>query len=183
MKTVAALRRYWVLATLVFVIIAVATALFAAFAPRTYTATTILVLVPEAETNPSGDLVQLAVPTYAELANAPSVMNDMAEEMGEDPKKLSSSVKGEVAPATNTVVVSVRWGDPDRAAELANGVTEELEELSGKDPLLTAYVASPAEPPFEPSFPPLGITMVIGGIIAVVAAPVAARIRWAVHES
>lgn len=182
MNTFAALRRYRVLAILVFVIIVAATALFAAFAPRTYTATTIVALVPKADTNPSGDLVQLAVPTYAELVDAPSVMKDMADAYGEDPKQLSSSVSGEVVPSTNTVIVSVKWSDPSRAAELANGVTKELEKFSEKDPLLSAYVAAPAEPPIEPSFPPLGITLAVGGTTAVVAALAAAQLRWIAHR-
>lgn len=182
MNTFVALRRYRVLAILVFAIVVAATALFAAFAPRAYTATTIVALVPKADTNPSGDLVQLAVPTYAELVDAPSVMTHIADKHGEDLKQLSSSVSGEVVPSTNTVIVSVKWSDPERAAELANGVTKELEKFSEKDPLLSAYVAAPAEPPIEPSFPPVGITLAIGGVAAIGAAIGAAQLRWAAHR-
>ncbi|WP_259823826.1 Wzz/FepE/Etk N-terminal domain-containing protein [Brevibacterium casei] len=177
MRVLVALRRSWVLAVVVFAIVMVATALFAAFAPRAYTATAIVALVPKPDSNPSGDLVQLAVPTYAELADAPSVMTQMADQYGVDKKELTSGVSGDVIPSTNTVLVTVRWDDPDKAAELANGVTAQLEAFSKQDPLLSAYVAAPAEAPWEPSFPPQGLTWAGGAIVAVLAALAAALLR------
>jgi len=144
--------------------------LFAMFAPRSYTVTTIVALVPDEDSQPSGELVRLAVPTYAQLASSPALITELANTFGEDSDALGSAVTAEVMPSTNTVVVSVKWGDPVRAAELANGVTEQLVKFSAEDPLLSAYVVAPAVVPTTHSFPPQRATLVVGIPLAVGAA-------------
>lgn len=168
MKTRSARWRPWLAATSVFVLIAMATVLFVQFAPRTYTATSIVALVPDEGTEPSGDLVRLAVSTYSQLANSESLTATLAGSYGEDAGRLADNVTADVMPSTNTVVVSVSWDDPDRAAELTNGVTALLVDFSDKDPLLAAYVVAPAVSPTTPSFPPTRAALVGGVIIALV---------------
>lgn len=168
MKTRSAVWRPWLAAASVVVAIAMATVLFVQFAPRTYTATSIVALVPDEDTEPSGDLVRLAVSTYSQLANSESLTASLASSYGEDASKLAENVTADVMPSTNTVVVSVSWNNPDRAAELTNGVTALLVDFSDKDPLLAAYVVAPAVSPTTPSFPPKRAALVGGAIIAVV---------------
>lgn len=172
-----ALRKSWLLALGVFVALMVGTALFNFLAPRTYTATAIVALVPDTESNPAGDLVQLAVPLYVRLADSPSFIGDLAETYDEDPDALGSSVHAVLLPSTNTIEVSVEWSSASRAAVLANGVSEQLVSFSARDPMLSAYIAAPAEPPSSPSFPPTQLVIIIGTVAAIVAAAAAALLR------
>lgn len=175
MNIVTALRKSWLPAVSAAVLVLVATVLFTMYAPRSYTVTTIVALVPDEESEPSGDLVRLAVPTYAQLASSPALITELANTYGEDSDELGSSVTAEVMPSTNTVVVTVDWDDPVRAVELANGVTEQLVEFSAEDPLLSAYIVAPAVVPKTHSFPPeratlvVGVPLAIGAAVAVVA--------------
>lgn len=167
MNVISALRAWWGPALVVAALVMMATALFLTFAPRSYTASAVIAVVPNEDGFVSGDLVRLAVPTYATLATSESLSLSMATEYEEDRARLNSAIDAQVAPSTNTVVVSVRWADPGGAARLANGVVEELVTFSEQDPILRAFVVAPAVPPVAPNFPPTGATLVAGAVVAV----------------
>lgn len=177
MNVLSALRRWWWLALSVAALVMAGTVFFLAVAPRSYTANAVIAVVPNPDDFPSGELVRLAVPTYATLATSDALTTSMAASHDEDPIRLASAISAEVAPSTNTVVVSVRWSEPDRAAELTNGVVEQLIDFSERDPILTAFVVAPAVPPAAESFPPPRATLVVGGIAAVIAGVAAAWSR------
>lgn len=172
-----ALRRGWLLALVIAALVMTGTVLFLTVVPRSYAASAVVAVVPKPDSSPGGELVRLAVPTYASLATSEALASSMASASGEDRARLASAIDAEVAPSTNTVVVSVGWDEPQRAAELANGVVEQLVEFSERDPVLTAFVVAPAVPPAEESFPPTRATLVGGAIASVVIGIAAAWAR------
>ena len=180
MKILPALQRWRWLALAVAGSVLAVTVLFLLVAPRSYTASSVVAVVPNEDTFPGGELVSLAVPTYASLATSESLAATIAEASGEDMTALAAAISADVPSATNTVVVSVRWSEPERAAELTNRVTQELVAFSEEDPILTAYIVAPAVPPVVASFPPLRAALV-GGVIGAVILGVAvavARQAW-----
>lgn len=177
MKVISALRQWWWFALLIAALVMASTMLVLMIVPRSYTASAVVAVVPNTDTSPGGELVRLAVPTYAALATSDALAASMSASYGEERTRLAAAVSAEVAPSTNTVVVSVRWGEPDRAAELANGVVEELIAFSERDPILTAFVVAPAVPPAASSFPPTRATLVAGGVAAVALGVAAAWFR------
>lgn len=177
MNVFSALRRWWGSALVVAVLVMVGTVLLIAFAPRTYTASAVVAVIPQEDGFVSGDMVRLAVPTYSALAESESLSVSMAATYEEDRARLHSAISAEVAPSTNIVVVSVRWTDREGAARLANGVVEELVAFSEQDPILAAFVVAPAVPPAEPSLPPAGTVLVLGALAAVVLGTVTALAR------
>lgn len=177
MKLVSALRQWWFVALMVAAVAMLVAVLIVMVVPRSYTATAVVAVVPNEDTTPSGELVRLAVPTYASLATSDSLAASMSASSGEERTSLASAIDADVAPSTNTVVVSVRWGEPERAAELTNAVVEQLIEFSEQDPILTAFVVAPAVPPVVASFPPIRATLVAGAIAAVALGVAAAWVQ------
>jgi uncharacterized protein involved in exopolysaccharide biosynthesis len=169
-----AVRRHWLVAGIVALVCMTAAVLMLAFLPPAYTATTVLAVVPRPGATTSGELVRLAVPTYASLATSSSVAADVAEEFEQDRGTIEGAIRAENPPSTNNVLISVTWDDQGTAAELANAVADQLLEFSAGDPLLTSFVVAPAVPPTDPSFPPTTLVIVLGATLAVAAGVTAA---------
>src|SRR5699024_2408935 len=108
-KILPALQRWRWLALAVAGSVLAVTVLFLLVAPRSYTASSVVAVVPNEDTFPGGELVSLAVPTYASLATSESLAATIAEASGEDMTALAAAISADVPSATNTVVVSVRW--------------------------------------------------------------------------
>ncbi len=168
-ELVRALGRWWARAGVIALAVLVCAVAATLVVPRTYTASAIVAVVPRPDTSPSGELVRIAVPTYGSLTTSQAVSDSVAERFGEDRGRLDSAISSDVPPSTNLIVVSVRWSDPTRAAELANGVVDELLAFSDSDPLLSSLVVAPALPPNGPSFPPARAAFVLSALLALAA--------------
>lgn len=177
MTVLRALRRWWVLAIAVTVMVAVGVTALSLVVPKTYTASAVIAVVPKPGSSPSGELVRIAVPTYANLAASETVAVQVADRLGVDVNRLNRAITAQVIPSTNNVFVSVRWQDPGQAAEMANAVVDELLEFSTDDPLLNALVVAPAVPLGTESFPAQPAMIALGVLLALVAGPTAAVIR------
>jgi capsular polysaccharide biosynthesis protein len=164
---VRALRRYWALA-LVVALTAVAVVVSAlALAPRTYTATSVVAMVPRPEPRASGDVLRLTIPTYSTLATSQRVAADLADRFQEDVDSILAAVTAENPPSSNTILLSAAWGDPEGAAEIANGLADEVIEAAATDPLLTGSLVAAAVPPTQASWPPQQAGLVLGALLAV----------------
>ncbi|MEX5720541.1 hypothetical protein [Geodermatophilus maliterrae] len=161
------LRRYWALA-LVVALTAMAVVVSAlALAPRTYTATAVVAMVPRPEPRASGDVLRLTIPTYSTLATSQRVAADLAGRFREDVDLILAAVTAENPPSSNTILLSAAWGDAEEAAEIANGLADEVIEAAATDPLLTGSLVAAAVPPTRPSWPPQQASLVVGALLAV----------------
>lgn len=169
-SVLSAVWRHVYLAILVWTALMAVIALALALAPRSYTSTTIVGIVPRPDAGASGELVRLAVPTYASLAGSDAVAADVAERLSEDRARLEGAIRVDNPPSTNNVLISVTWDDPGRAAELANEVADEVLLFSVGDPLLTGFVVAPAVPATGASSPRTGVVLILGVFVALAGA-------------
>lgn len=165
--TTEALRRHWALGLVVSLCTMAVLVAALALAPRTYTATSVVAMAPRPEARVSGDVLRLTMPTYAVLASSQGVAADLAGRFQEDPGDVRDAVSVDTPPSSNTLLLSVSWADPERAATLANGLADEVLEGVATDPLLTAQLVAPAVPATAPSWPPEQAGLLVGGLASV----------------
>jgi capsular polysaccharide biosynthesis protein len=171
---VTALRRHWRVAVAVALGTMLGVVLTLTFTPRSYTATSVVALVPRAEGGLNGEILRLTIPTYTSVATSPSVVSAVADDLGEDADSIRAAISADIPPASNTLRLSVTWDDPEKASELADGVAEALVEATSDDELLRGSLASLSVPPSEPSWPPQESGYVLGGVLAVILGALAA---------
>jgi hypothetical protein len=164
---VRALRRFWALAVVVF--LATLTGLLVALllAPKSYRSTAVVAMVPRPDVGTGGDLLRLTLPSYAYLATSDATAVDLAGRFGEDAGRIGDSISVQIPPASNTLLVSATWSDPETAARLANGLADVLRQGTAGDPLLSASPLTEALPPASPSWPPWRASLVAGCLLAV----------------
>jgi succinoglycan biosynthesis transport protein ExoP len=195
MEYVQAVRRNWLVALLVVLLVMIPTALVTALTPAQYTATTRL-WVGVAGGQDITDLNQKVsvatdlMSTYPELVKSPLVLDKVIAELGLP--TTAASLSQEVTPTVpnDTFVLSVAVTDPSsqRSAEIANSVARHfaasvaaLPQVSaGASQTVDATVLQVAQPPSSPSSPQvvrnLGVAFVLSLVLAVLACLVVARL-------
>jgi capsular polysaccharide biosynthesis protein len=163
---VTAVRRHWALAGLAAIAAFLGCVLALALVPSTYTATSVVAMVPRPESEAGADLLLLTIPNYAALATSETTATDLGDEYGEAPEKVQAAIQVDNPPASNTVLVSVGWDDPEMAARLANRVTDVIVQAAATDSVLSAEVIAEATPPTVASWPPWGAGLVLGGLLS-----------------
>ena len=172
-------RRRWIV-LLVFALVANAIAAGLVLADREYTATARIAATPQEGTSLPASYEDL-LGTLADVAESRPLLEEVADEVdGRFAQDLRDDVEGKVVPNTVIVQVSVTDTDPDRAAEIANEI---VDQLPSHDPTGGSFdfdVTEEAVPPDDPSSPNVPVTflagLALGLVLAVAAAVVADRV-------
>jgi capsular polysaccharide biosynthesis protein len=112
--------------------------------PTTYAATSVVSFLPRPEAQVSADTVQLVGQKYAVLATSPDVLREAGTASGERAADLRRWTTAVIGTGTGNLEVTVTMPDPDRAARVANAVTEVLVRDSRLDELVTGELTSRA---------------------------------------
>ncbi|MFC0712417.1 polysaccharide biosynthesis tyrosine autokinase [Cellulomonas biazotea] len=185
----AALRKHWLFIAVLGVLGFAAGYAYSTSLPSSFRATSsVYVTVPESSS--VGELVQGStyaqnrIENYAQLATKPFVLDPVIDDLGLDTtaRALAKSV-GVSAPLNSTILeISAVSGEPERAADIANAVAQQLatavEELEGDtadgEPNVQITMVGEATPPnfaFAPNTKLNAATgLVLGGVIGVVLA-------------
>jgi capsular polysaccharide biosynthesis protein len=157
-----AARRWWLLPAAVVVAVAVAAGVTSAQKPL-FEATSSLVVTPGSELREPSDVLRsletlerrTVVATLAKLPTTPETRQAAADRLGLAPADLADyRVGAAVQPYTNIIAVTVLGPDPQRAADLANAVSE-VSRHSARPfarifTLKTLAAAQPAREPVSP---------------------------------
>lgn len=194
----AALRKHWVLIGALAALGLVGGYAWSSQIPPTYRATAgVYVTVPQ--TASVGELVQgsnyaqARIESYAQLATKPYVLEPVAEQLGVSSRALAGSVSA--AAPLNTVILEISAvdGDPERAAAIANAVSEQLSaavaelENPGTEaaPHVDLTLVARATPPRHPIAPntrlnaatALGVGLLLGVGLALARSVLDTRVR------
>jgi polysaccharide biosynthesis transport protein len=121
----------------------------------------------------------LLVQTYAQLAISPPLLKSTAQEVGNlDPIKLGQSVRATANDVTRILTIRVQDADKDRAASIANTMSDELIQLTTgatTRPEGQLEVIGAAVPPTTPIAPQVSLIVLlamaaglIGGLVLVI---------------
>lgn len=160
-----AARRHWLLALLSAIAAFLGCVLALAVVPSTYTATSVVAMVPRADAG--ADLLLLTIPNYESLATSEAVATELAQRFGGTADEIQAAIRVENPPASNTLLLSVEWDDADAAARLANDLTDVIVEATATDSVLRAGVVAEASPPSVPTWPPWSAGLVLGGLLSI----------------
>ncbi|MGH3102748.1 MAG: polysaccharide biosynthesis tyrosine autokinase [Gaiellaceae bacterium] len=150
-----ALRWRWKPTALVALPFFLAAALYVETLPSEYDAKAVVAFAPRPDVSSAGaDTVRVVVPKYIEYATAPATAEQVAEEVGLQPEAVERAVDASVATDTGTLTIIARRRSPERAAEIANAVADEVVDFARRDPVLAAQEVVEARPPRDPAAPP-----------------------------
>lgn len=152
-------RRYW-MAIVVSILSGAIVALAVGSAlPKTYEASTVLLLSVPKVTNPndSSDYVRNRMPTYAALVESEPVLGNAQRLIGldESTNVIASRVRAKVEDSTVLLRLTAEWNDPKTASDLANAVARSYSDVAPKldnrqDLLLHVDVIEAAAVPDRP---------------------------------
>ncbi len=145
--------------------------------PKVYQSSASVMVVPEqgenaAELVQGSNYVQNLVASYAVLAQSPYVLEPVIEDLGLDttPARLARSVS--VNTPLNTVVIEIAVSDtsPDRAREIADGISDQLAlavpelspQLADRSSAVRITTIAPARQPVNPIAPNTRLLMMVG---------------------
>jgi capsular exopolysaccharide synthesis family protein len=191
------LRRRWPVIVCSALLAALATFGWAWTTPPSYTATAkVYVSLNTGES--TSDLLQGStyvknlIESYAALTDMPVVLDPVADDLGPDMtgRELAKAVTADSPLNTSIIEIAVVDGAPDRAAEIANAVAQQLSstvvDLSPATPSggqsIAVTVVSPAEVPQYPSAPRTRLLTAAGGA-AGLALSIAIVLLWAVLDT
>lgn len=174
---VTAVLRHWVVVAVCAVLGALAGFGYARSEPKVYQSSASVMVVPEqgenaAELVQGSNYVQNLVASYAVLAQSPYVLEPVIEDLGLDttPARLARSVS--VNTPLNTVVIEIAVSDtsPDRAREIADGISDQLAlavpelspQLADRSSAVRITTIAPARQPVNPIAPNTRMLMMVG---------------------
>ncbi len=196
----ATLRKGW----LVIVVLAVLCgglgyAQAAAGTPTYRSSSTVYVTLAHGETiselNQGATYAQSLVESFVQLATMPAVLEPVIEDLGLDatPRGLKGAIQADSPLNTSLIEISAVSADPQRAADLANGVAASLAEtVADLSPTTSAGAASlkmtvvaeaePSAAPFSPAprrdaAAGVGVGLVLGVLVALLRAQLDTRVR------
>ena len=119
----------------------------------------------------------LLVQTYAQVVLTDSVLSSAVKELGLDlsPDDFRAATRATANDVTRILTIRVQSGDPKRAADLANTLATELEQLTSKglsQPAGLIQVVEFAQPSSEPVAPQVSLIAILAALAGVVAAVV-----------
>ena len=191
------LRRRWAVIVCSALLAALAVFGWAWTTPPSYTATAkVYVSLNTGES--TSDLLQGStyvknlIESYAALTDMPVVLDPVAQELGAgmDGRELARAVTADSPLNTSIIEIKVVDGAPERAAEIANAVAQQLSttvvDLSPATPTgdqaIAVTVVSPAEVPVYPSAPRTRLLTAAGGA-AGLALSIAIVLLWTVLDT
>ena len=133
--------------------------------PRTYRASAQMFVTAESEAGPfaASQFAQDQVRSYAEIVNSPTVISPVIEELqlDETPEDLGERITAEVPVDTAVLNVFVEDSSAERAAQIANAMSEQLRLLATElqtpegetTALVEVTIVKPAPVPDAPEFP------------------------------
>jgi tyrosine-protein kinase len=171
-------RAHWRLVLAIALLVTAGTTLYAELLPDEYEGKAIVSITPRPEAPAVGaDLVTVGAPKYVAFATAPSTLDRIASELGEDPEILERVTDITLAADTGDITIRVQMPSPGRAARTANTFTEEMVAFSQMDQLLSAGLTAPAAVPSKPSGPPRRLMEAAALIVGIVLGVAVAFIR------
>src|SRR4051812_19889782 len=183
-----ALRRYWATWTAITLAGLLVGAAAFSFTPKAYESTA-TVFVAVSPSIPNGaQFVGARVKSYPDVAVSAQVLGPVIEDLGLDEtvRDLQEQVSADVPADTSQVRVTVSGRDPDRTAQVANAVADEmtsvvedLETSRSGDRPVQLTVSDPATTPKSPVSPvPLfdvGVGLLAGLFLGLAGAVIRAR--------
>jgi polysaccharide biosynthesis transport protein len=175
-----AFRAHWRLVLVITLLVTAGTTLYSEWLPDEYEGEAIVSIAPRLDApTVSADLVTVGAPKYVAFATAPSTLDRISDQIGEDPEDLEDATDITLAADTGDVTIRVHMTTPTRAATTANLFADDLVTFSDQDQLLTASVTAPAAVPSDPSGPPRllmeGTALLVGVLVGVAIAFVRER--------
>lgn len=163
------------ISTLIIVLAAGAGFGYGRLAPRTYTAQTFLVAVPQVAGDNTG--ATAFATAYSRLATQPAVLAQAAAATGIPADTLRGAVSAATSPDAPVISISGSAHDPKAAAADANAVAAALAALATAhvtDTSVRLTVLAAAAPPTRPSSPSAALDTALGGAAGVLLASLAA---------
>ncbi|HET7473163.1 MAG TPA: GNVR domain-containing protein [Candidatus Limnocylindrales bacterium] len=117
----------------------------------------------------------LLVQTYAQVVLTDSVLSSTVQELGLNitPDDFRSATRATANDVTRILTIRVQSGDPKQAADLANTLATELEQLTSKglsQPAGLIQIVEFAQPSTEPVAPQVSLIAILAALAGVVAA-------------
>lgn len=169
-------RRRWVVA-LVAALVANVVAAGLVVTDREYTASARLAATPQPALSSSPASYSDLLGTVANVAESRPLLEDVAGQVQDrSADQLRDEVNGEVVPGTVIIQVSVSDTDPERAAEIANLIVEELPTYDPSNGSFEYHVTEQAEVPEESSSPNIPLTLLAGAALAILLAIASAAV-------
>lgn len=172
------------LVLVVLVLVAGATVVATATAPRTYTASSRAYLAAEGG-GAQGALSRQDLQTYTEVLSSPTVLEPLRKSVGLPPGA-PVDVRASLASSASILQIEAHAADPEQAAELANATPEVLADAAPNFTSLLAGGATvrstmvePATVPDRPSSPAVTRNVVLGLLAGLVLGVCAALLRSA----
>jgi polysaccharide biosynthesis transport protein len=147
-----ALRWRWKLIALIAIAVFAGAAIYVETLPNEYEGEAVVAFSPRPEAA-DADTVRITLPRYVEYVTAPSTVEDVAAELGENADELGDSLDAQNPSETGNLVITSSLDSPERAADVANAFAEAAVEESASDDLLSADQVSEALPS-PPAGPP-----------------------------
>ncbi|MDQ1247438.1 MAG: hypothetical protein QG597_1808 [Actinomycetota bacterium] len=161
-----AVRRYWVLAVAVFLLIVGAGGWYVLNIPSSYAAGAVVAFEPRASATTGGDLASLLAERYPEVVASDVSVETAAEASGATTGEVASGLSATIQPSTLNLILQVRLPSNDQAVSAAESIYTTVMKSNETDPTLRAVtVSSPT------AWGPVGISkkLLLGAIIFVAA--------------
>lgn len=174
-----ALRKLWWVVVLAAVLGAAGTFGYASLQTPLYTATSSLhfsIAQSDSATdlNQGSNYTQSQMLSYAQLVEGSLVLQPVIDELNLEttPRGLSSSISVSIPQDTSTMEITVTSADPERAADLASAISEQLVEVLDEagsktadgSPSVTVTIYDDAVPPRSQSSPDRSRDTLLGGV-------------------
>lgn len=136
--------------------------------PTSYTATTVLTLVPRPEDPVSAATAVLLAESYRTYLSSGPVAAGVAAGLGRPAAAVAAGTEVEVEPDTAIVEITVKLATADDAAAVANAVGTAAVGRGRSDPNVTVDLVSPAVARAVEVNPPRGLMLVLAALAALV---------------
>lgn len=155
---------------LTFVVIWLGTLVVSSQVERSYQGQAVVAFQPRDADLTGAETMTLLTPKYVEVLRSPSLVNDVAAQLGEQSEDVLESSTAELEPNTLNLRVDARAGDPDRAVSIANALAAGAVQRASEDPLISAEIVAWAVPRSSPTPPTPDQILLLGLLVAVAGA-------------
>jgi polysaccharide biosynthesis transport protein len=181
-----ALRWRWKLIALIAIAVFAGAYFYVESLPNEYEGEAIVSFSPKPGSDATADSVRILLPRYVEFVTAPSTVQDVAEELGEDEAEIGESLDAQNPSETGNLVITSQLDTPERAAEVANAFADAAVTDSASDTQLEADQIAEALPSSSPSGPPRrlleGAALLVGLVLGIAVSFLIERGRPRLHS-
>jgi polysaccharide biosynthesis transport protein len=182
-----ALRWRWKLIALIAIAVFVGAAAYVETLPNEFEGESIVAFAPRPKVDAANaDTVRITLPRYVAYVTAPSTVEEVATELGEDAGEIGDSLDAQNPSETGNLVITSRLDSSERAAAVANAFADAAVDESLSDELLTADVIAVALPSSSPAGPPRrlleGAALVVGLALGIAVSFLMERGRPRLHS-